>query len=149
MLVQLKELMRETGIAIPKKLNADAKPVSREALASMRRTKEELYFKVRLWKCMKPTTKINHINRVEKTNKKTNESYFVIVLLTNDGVFTNYESIWKRQMLDAESLTSVDLVEITYVTNGKYANFISVKRAGGASKKPQQQQDFDDDLLPF
>ena len=100
-------------------------------------------------KYIKTTTKINRINRVEKTNKKTNESYFVIVLLTNDGVFTNYESIWKRQMLDAESLTRDDLVEITYVTNGKYANFISVKRAGGASKKPQQQQDFDDDLLPF
>lgn len=100
-------------------------------------------------KYIKTTTKINHINRVEKTNKKTNESYFVIVLLTNDGVFTNYESIWKRQMLDTESLTRDDLVEITYVTNGKYANFISVKRAGGASKKPQQQQDFDDDLLPF
>lgn len=52
-LVQLKELMREAGIAVPKKLNADAKPISREALASMRHTKEELYYKVRLGKCMK------------------------------------------------------------------------------------------------
>lgn len=89
-------------------------------------------------------TKINCINKTEKINKQTGQKFSIIILLTKDGIFTNYESVWDKQMIDVEKLTKEDLVEISFVTkDGKYANFVNVKVI---NEKPQIN---DDDLLPF
>ena len=78
------------------------------------------------------TTKIKDISKHAFTSKDGKATSIVIVQ-TEDGNFSNFESIWKKQKLDLDNIKEGDLVEITYTTyfdtnhNHEYKNFLQVK----------------------
>lgn len=78
------------------------------------------------------TTKIKDISKHTFTSKDGKATSIVIVQ-TEDGNFSNFESIWKKQKLDLDSIKEGDLVEITYTTyfdtkhNHEYKNFKKVR----------------------
>lgn len=98
-------------------------------------------------------TNINSIKRIKRTNKSTSKNYYVIVIITKDGIFSNYQHIWDKQNIDVEKLTSSDLVEITYVKkNEKYSNFVNIKVLNKISIENIDEIDSDineDGFLPF
>lgn len=66
------------------------------------------------------------------TNNKNGREFSIIVLKTNDGNFSNYESIWTHQNIDLEKASDSLRVRITYTThiakNGaEFKNFVSVE----------------------
>lgn len=78
------------------------------------------------------TTKIKDISKHTFTSKDGKATSIVIVQ-TEDGNFSNFESIWKNQKLDLDIIKEDDLVEITYTTyfdtkhNHEYKNFKKVR----------------------
>ena len=80
------------------------------------------------------TTKIKDISKHTFTSKDGRVTSIVIVQ-TEDGNFSNFESVWKQQHLDLDSIKEGDLVEITYTTyfnaehNHEYKNFKKVRVA--------------------
>ena len=80
------------------------------------------------------TTKIKDISKHTFTSKDGRATSIVIVQ-TEDGNFSNFESVWKKQKLDLENIKEGDLVEITYTTyfdaehNHEYKNFLQVTLA--------------------
>lgn len=78
------------------------------------------------------TTKIKDISKhtfVSKDGKVTS----IVIVQTEDGNFSNFENIWKKQKLELDNIKEGDLVEITYTTyfdtnhNHEYKNFLQVK----------------------
>ena len=53
---------------------------------------------------------------------------------TEDGNFSNFENIWKKQKLDLDNIKEGDFVEITYTTyfdakhSHEYKNFTKIER---------------------
>lgn len=79
------------------------------------------------------TTKIKEISKHTFTSKDGKETSIVIVQ-TEDGNFSNFENIWKKQKLDLDNVKEGDFVEITYTTyfdtkhNHEYKNFTKIER---------------------
>ena len=79
------------------------------------------------------TTKIKDISKHTFMSKDGKETSIVIVH-TEDGNFSNFESIWKKQKLDLDSIKEGDFVEITYTTyfdtkhSHEYKNFTKIER---------------------
>ena len=79
------------------------------------------------------TTKIKNISKHTFTSKDGKETSIVIVH-TEDGNFSNFESIWKKQKLDLDNIKEGDFVEITYTTyfdnkhSHEYKNFTKIER---------------------
>ena len=77
------------------------------------------------------TTKIKDISKHTFTSKDGRATSIVIVQ-TEDGNFSNFESVWKKQKLDLDNIKEDDLVEITYTIyfdakyNHEYKNFLQV-----------------------
>ena len=78
------------------------------------------------------TTKIKDISKHTFTSKDGKETSIVIVQ-TEDGNFSNFESIWKKQKLDLDNIKEGDFVEITYTTyfdtkhSHEYKNFLQIR----------------------
>lgn len=79
------------------------------------------------------TTKIKDISKHAFTSKDGKETSIVIVQ-TEDGNFSNFENVWKKQKLDLDSIKEGDFVEITYKTyfdtkhSHEYKNFTKIER---------------------
>ena len=79
------------------------------------------------------TTKIKDVSKHTFTSKDCKETSIVIVH-TEDGNFSNFESIWKKQKLDLDNIKEGDFVEITYTTyfdtkhSHEYKNFTKIER---------------------
>ena len=79
------------------------------------------------------TTKIKDISKHTFMSKDGKETSIVIVH-TEDGNFSNFESIWKKQKLDLDNIKEGDFVEITYTTyfdtkhSHEYKNFTKIER---------------------
>ena len=57
------------------------------------------------------TTKIKDISKHTFTSKDGKETSIVIVQ-TEDGNFSNFENIWKKQKLDLDNIKEGDFVEV-------------------------------------
>lgn len=79
------------------------------------------------------TTKIKDISKHTFTSKDGKETSIVIVH-TEDGNFSNFENIWKKQKLDLDNIKEGDFVEIKYTTyfdtkhSHEYKNFTKIER---------------------
>ena len=79
------------------------------------------------------TTKIKDIYKHTFTSKDNKETSIVIVQ-TEDGNFSNFENVWKKQKLDLDNIKEGDFVEITYTTyfdtkhSHEYKNFTKIER---------------------
>lgn len=79
------------------------------------------------------TTKIKEISKHAFTSKDGKETSIVIVQ-TEDGNFSNFENVWKKQKLDLDNIKEGDFVEITYTTyfdakhSHEYKNFTKIER---------------------
>ena len=79
------------------------------------------------------TTKIKDVSKHTFMSKDGKETSIVIVQ-TEDGNFSNFESIWKKQKLDLDNIKEGDFVEITYTTyfdtkhSHEYKNFTKIER---------------------
>lgn len=100
---------------------------------------------------MKMTT--NKISHIETTllgvfkntfTAKNGNDVTIISLKTSDGYFTNYESVWKKQNIDVDTLPDIAKVSIGFIEHECankdriYKNFLSVNIIGNA-----------DESLPF
>ena len=79
------------------------------------------------------TTKIKDISKHTFMSKDGKETSIVIVQ-TEDGNFSNFENVWKKQKLDLDNIKEGDFVEITYTTyfdtkhSHEYKNFTKIER---------------------
>ena len=79
------------------------------------------------------TTKIKDVSKHTFMSKDGKETSIVIVH-TEDGNFSNFESIWKKQKLDLDNIKEGDFVDITYTTyfdtkhSHEYKNFTKIER---------------------
>lgn len=76
-------------------------------------------------------TSLKSIDRYSNI-KEDGSEYCIIVLKTNAGNYSNYESIWNKQLIDVESLDENSQLKITYkvhtAKNGlHFKNFIKVE----------------------
>lgn len=78
------------------------------------------------------TTKIKGIFKRTFTAKNGKQTT-IVVIQTEAGNFSNYESVLKKQQLDLDNIEEGDLVEIAYTTyfdaehDHEYKNFLQVK----------------------
>lgn len=82
-------------------------------------------------KTFEVVTSLKGIDRYFNTREDGSE-YCVIRLKTKDGNYSNFESIWNRQHIDAESLDENAMIKITYTkflakTCAEIKNFIKVE----------------------
>ena len=67
---------------------------------------------------------------------KAGQETIIVFVITEDGTFTNFLSVWEKQHIDLDSLEEGDLIDITYTTffnvekNREYKNFIAIKIGG-------------------
>lgn len=79
------------------------------------------------------TTKIKDISKHTFMTKDGKDTSIVIVQ-TEDGNFSNFENVWKKQKLDLDNIKEGDFVEITYTTyfdakhSHEYKNFTKIER---------------------
>ena len=79
------------------------------------------------------TTKIKDISKHTFTSKAGKETSIVIAQ-TEDGNFSNFENVWKKQKLDLDNIKEGDFVEITYTTyfdtkhSHEYKNFMKIEK---------------------
>lgn len=69
------------------------------------------------------------INIWEVQKKTTKAGYVAITLVGTDRrKFSNWEGIWDKQGIPVSDLNEGDELEITYVANGDFLNFLKVTR---------------------
>lgn len=79
------------------------------------------------------TTRVKSIEQ-RKFIAKAGQETIIVLVRTEDGIFTNFLNIWERQHIDLNMLEEGDLLDITYTTffntekNHEYKNFISIKK---------------------
>ena len=77
-------------------------------------------------------TRVKSIEQ-RKFNAKAGQETIIVFVITEDGIFTNFLSVWEKQNIDLDSLEEGDLIDITYTTffnvekNREYNNFIAIK----------------------
>ena len=67
---------------------------------------------------------------------KAGQETIIVLVITEDGTFTNFLNVWEKQNIDLNMLEEGDLIDITYTTffnvekNREYKNFIAIKIGG-------------------
>ena len=67
---------------------------------------------------------------------KAGQETIIVLVRTEDGIFTNFLNVWEKQHIDLNMLEEGDLIDITYTTffnvekNREYKNFIAIKIGG-------------------
>ena len=80
-------------------------------------------------------TRVKSIEQ-RKFNAKSGQETIIVLVRTEDGIFTNFLNVWEKQHIDLNMLEEGDLINITYTTffhaekNREYKNFIAIKIGG-------------------
>lgn len=79
----------------------------------------------------KITTKIKDVETrkfIAKAGQVTN----IVLVKTDDGIFTNYLNVWEKQHIDLDKIKEGDIISIVYTTfydkkkDHTYKNFLSI-----------------------
>lgn len=79
----------------------------------------------------KITTKIKDVE-LRKFIAKAGQETNIVLVKTDDGIFTNYLNVWEKQQIDLDKLKEGDIISIVYTTfydekkDHTYKNFLSI-----------------------
>lgn len=57
---------------------------------------------------------------------KTGKNVAIICLVTDEGFFSNFESVWKKQGIDISKVKEGDPIEVLWKDSNGFKNFVKV-----------------------